>query len=124
LGPAGGGQRLPLRRRPGFLAFAPCLTPADFRCFFTTAQGWGTFAQQIADGRQAETLEVAWGELELKELAFAFEGTPAEVTVTADGQMVEVEWRYEKGQVHIGLAEPVTLVTGEALRVVIASGGR
>ena len=112
----------------GFLAFSPRLTPEDFRCFFITAKGWGTFAQQIADGRQVETLELTWGELELKELAFAFDmrmgRTPAEVTATAGGQMVKVEWRHEKGQMHISLVEPMTLVADEVLRVAIASGGR
>jgi hypothetical protein len=108
----------------GFLAFAPRLAPEDFRCFFVTAQGWGTFVQQISDGQQTERLEVVWGELKLKELAFAFEGTPTEVAVTAAGRAVEVAWQHEQEQVHISLAEPVTLVAGEVLRVAITSGGR
>lgn len=103
----------------GFLAFAPRLTPEDFRCFFVTARGWGAFAQQLAEGQQVETLEVAWGELELRELAFAFEGTPTEVRVAVGEQMVEAEWHQEGGQLHISLAEPVTVDAGEALRVAI-----
>lgn len=105
----------------GFLGFAPRLTPQDFRCFFITRQGWGTFTQQIAEGRQAETLAVAWGELELKELAFAFEETPVTVTVTAARRPVEVEWYHEKGQVHISLMGPVTFTASQVLRVVISS---
>jgi len=108
----------------GSLGFAPSLTPGDFRCFFVTAKGWGAFAQQIANGEQFETLEVAWGEVELKELAFALEEPPAGVTVTTTGQPTEVEWHYEKGQVRVSFVVPVNLAAGEVLRVAIALGGR
>ena len=107
----------------GFLGFAPGLTPEDFRCFFVTAQGWGAFAQQIANGQQLETLEVTWGEVELKELAFALEEAPAKVTVSTTGQPAQVEWHHEKGQVHISFVKPLTLAAGEVLRVAIALGG-
>ena len=105
----------------GLLAFAPRFTPETFRCFFITAQGWGVFIQQLAEGQQVETLDVAWGKLELRELAFAFEGIPTEVRVATGEQMVETEWHQEKGQVYIGLAEPVTLTAGETLKVTISS---
>ncbi|MEA3344829.1 MAG: GH116 family glycosyl-hydrolase [Chloroflexota bacterium] len=111
----------------------PFFTPQDLRCFFVTAQGWGTFAQQIAEGRQiacsrqaacgrqADALEIAWGKLELRELSFAFEGVPAGVTASAEGQPLEVEWRHEAGQVRISLMEPVTLGAGDVLSVAILS---
>jgi len=108
----------------GSIAFAPRLTWEDFRCFFVTARGWGTFAQRITEGQQVETLEIVWGELDLRALAFACEGAPAEVEVARDDQPVEVEWRHDQGQVNIRLRDPVTLAAGERLSVAIALGGR
>ena len=55
------------------LAFAPRLSPEDFRAAFTTAEGWGTFSQKDADGQRGTALRVAvvrvaWGKLQLKTL--------------------------------------------------------
>ena len=53
----------------GHLGFAPRLTPENFRCPFTTAEGWGTYAQQsqISDFKSEITLR--WGELRLSTLS-------------------------------------------------------
>ena len=37
----------------GHLAFAPRLTPEDFRAAFTTAEGWGTFSQKRDGGTRS-----------------------------------------------------------------------
>src|SRR5208283_3058445 len=68
----------------GYLAFAPRLSPENFRAAFTTAEGWGTFAQKDDDGRRKATVDVRWGKLALKTLALkAIAGTqPAKVKAT------------------------------------------
>ena len=47
----------------GYLAFAPRLTPEDFRAPFTTAEGWGTFHQKRDGNAQTEKIELRWGRL-------------------------------------------------------------
>ncbi len=53
------------------LAFAPRLSPDAFRAFFTTGQGWGTFAQSVQPATASAAIEMLWGALDLKSFAFA-----------------------------------------------------
>src|SRR6185369_17054236 len=48
------------------LTFAPRLTPEDFKCAFTTAEGWGTYHQQRAEVSQTHVIEVKHGKFQLK----------------------------------------------------------
>ena len=50
----------------GFLAFAPRLTPENFRAAFTTAEGWGTFSQKRQGGKQSIVIHLRWGSLRLR----------------------------------------------------------
>lgn len=71
----------------GKLAFAPKLTPEDFKCAFTTAEGWGTFAQQ--GGRCAVRLK--WGELMLNEFRVSPQVESAHgASMTLNGKAVDV----------------------------------
>jgi hypothetical protein len=47
--------------------FEPRLTPEDFKCAFTTAAGWGTFAQTKGASSKAE-LKLEWGKLKVSRL--------------------------------------------------------
>ena len=46
------------------------MTPHDFRAPFTAAEGWGTIAQKREGRQQHQSVEVRWGTLRLKTLAF------------------------------------------------------
>ncbi|MBK8978940.1 MAG: hypothetical protein IPM29_23820 [Planctomycetes bacterium] len=52
----------------GRLAFAPRLRPDDFRCAFTAAAGWGSFAQVRERGVQTARVELRHGRLRIAEL--------------------------------------------------------
>ncbi len=53
------------------LGFAPNLSPEDFKCAFTSAEGWGTFWQKRGAGTAECGLQVRWGQLRLKTMALA-----------------------------------------------------
>lgn len=53
----------------GHLGFAPRLTPEDFKCAFTGAEGWGTFAQKQDTASLRVGLTVKWGRLRLRTLS-------------------------------------------------------
>ena len=61
------------------LAFAPRLNAADFRCFFTTGSGWGTFSQKVARQDAVARIDLAGGALTLTELGLRIDlpGSPA-----------------------------------------------
>src|SRR4029453_5221615 len=50
------------------LAFAPRVNAGNFRCFFTTGSGWGTYRQTLARQEAKTSVELTPGTLKLKEL--------------------------------------------------------
>ncbi|TWU38308.1 GH116 family glycosyl hydrolase [Novipirellula artificiosorum] len=64
----------------GQIGFAPKQAAEAFRCFFSAAEGWGTFCQTRADGKQTATLKVKWGSVALNQ--FTLE-VPEEKKVTS-----------------------------------------
>jgi hypothetical protein len=101
------------------LGFAPKITPEDFRSAFTTAEGWGTFAQKRENGVQTERIAVRYGKLPLATLRFELpEGkTLQKATVNVAGKPTQIETKTEGHKVRLTLAEPVVLNENEELTV-------
>jgi hypothetical protein len=84
------------------IGFAPKLMPENFKCAFTSAEGWGSFSQKVEDGRLQATIMVRWGKLKLKTLALedaaansvqvSINGNAVQAKLTRDGQRVLIEW--------------------------------
>lgn len=53
------------------IGFAPKLSPENFKCAFTSAEGWGGFTQQTKNRKLKSEITVRWGKLRLKTLALA-----------------------------------------------------
>lgn len=64
----------------GRLAFAPRLSPSNFKCAFTTADGWGGYEQRFGDADGECKLHLKWGALRLR----SFQLTP-DPKLTVDG---------------------------------------
>ena len=91
----------------GFLAFAPRLTPDDFRAAFTTAEGWGTFSQTRGAKDQTVRLDLRWGRLTLKRLRLTLKPAhePRDIVVQLAGKRVPgVTARRRTGEDTIELA--------------------
>ena len=103
----------------GYIAFAPRLTPEDFRAGFITAEGWGSFAQKVVNGRQSAELDLRYGTLELKQLSLGqVKGTNASgVTVTVDGKPVGVKLSVDGHHYVTSFDTPVRLSAGQRLDV-------
>ncbi len=108
----------------GHLGFAPRLTPESFRAAFTTAEGWGTFAQKRDERSQQERIELRWGTLRLKSLAFAVPQTidRGEVRVQIGERAIDdIDVQFDAGRLLIRFGEEVTLGVGDVLQVAIGS---
>jgi hypothetical protein len=105
----------------GHLGFAPAISPEDFRAAFTAAEGWGTFAQKRNGTTQDEKIEIRWGQLKLKSLAFAVPGNlrRVKVNVTAAGKPVEIDYALNDGRLDIILKKDLILSEGQTLQVEI-----
>ncbi len=101
------------------LGFSPRITPDDFRTVFTAADGWGTYAQNRKDSQQHHTLDVKWGQVAIRSLAFELpEGRSVKsVMLRSDGGNVTVTISQQDQRVLIKLANEVVIPTGKKLTV-------
>jgi len=105
----------------GHLGFAPAVTPDDFRAAFTAAEGWGTFSQKRKGKTQHEQIELRWGRLALRSLAFEVPENfkPAEVTLTTGGKSSKCDYTLNDRRVEINLKDDLVLTPGQMLVVTI-----
>lgn len=101
------------------IGFAPRISPENFRCAFTSAEGWGSYAQTLAEEKLRAEIAVKWGKLRVETIALEAErGDAVRVMHGANG--VAAELTREGRRVRIRLKEPVELAAGEKLVVVLA----
>jgi non-lysosomal glucosylceramidase len=116
----------------GFLAFAPRVTPEDFRAAFTAAEGWGSFTQQYGRERFTAKLELRWGKLRLR--TFQVEVPPGWVPARleaslrtdgagnnggADSAALPAQLHVADRQVRIDFPDPLLLQAGQTLELLI-----
>lgn len=106
----------------GHIGFAPSLSPEHFRAPFTAAEGWGTF-DQSRDGRtQRERLEVKWGRLRVRTLAFTIpaEAVVASVAVSLGGQKAAARTAQDGRRVQITLETDAIVGEGRDLELALS----
>jgi len=105
----------------GHLGFAPRMTPENFRAAFTAAEGWGVFTQDRKGATQREQIEVRWGKLTLKSLAFEAPANfkSVKVAVTAAGKPLESDFTLKDGRLEIDLKEKIVLSRNQTIEVTI-----
>ncbi|MGO9476849.1 MAG: GH116 family glycosyl-hydrolase [Limisphaerales bacterium] len=101
------------------IGFAPRLTPEDFKCAFTSAEGWGTFSQQSETTNLNAQIAVKWGTLRLKTIALNFPAATS-ARVVLDGTPIQATMAKADGQVMLTFAEDVLVAAGQALEIRLA----
>ncbi len=97
------------------LRFHPRVSPARFRCLFSTGTSWGSYSQQSATGRLTAHLEVEGGGLELAVLRLPFGKQAATLSASVRGNVT-----VSAGEATIRFAEAVKLPAGEKLQLTLA----
>lgn len=110
----------------GHLAFAPKLSPENFKAAFTVAEGWGTFEQHCEDGGLRAIIRMHHGRLRLKSIGLELPEDARSVVATlrrgaADiAATAEVQGR----RVLLRLDPEVVLIAGETLETTIKTNPR
>jgi non-lysosomal glucosylceramidase len=100
------------------LAFAPRFRPDQFRTFFTTAAGWGAFAQEVEAGRQQARLELGGGTLALRTLELTVAAKQAaDVAARIAGKAIPATLELKDQQARIHFAPLLQLQAGEKLEL-------
>ena len=103
----------------GWLGFAPRISPENFRAAFTTAEGWTVFQQTRTDTEQRDEIEVRWGRLRMTRLSLETNGTARNVSVSLNGNPIEVASKVQKGQITVSLDKDAVLQAGEKLEAIL-----
>ncbi len=99
------------------IGFAPKLTPENFKCAFTSAEGWGSFAQKLDGGKLTAEISVRWGKLNLKTITLASDAHLAKVLHA--GQPVTASVMREGKRILITMENPVKISAGENLEITL-----
>ena len=103
----------------GHIGFAPRLTPENFRAPFTTAEGWGTYAQNFQLSTFNFQLSLKWGKLRLKTLALTppAGASPTRCAINAKGVPVSATFQLCDGRCLVTLDSDCVLVAGDTLGI-------
>jgi len=103
----------------GHIGFAPRLTPENFKCAFTSAEGWGTFSQ-TCDHRstQCEVL-LRWGKLKLNSISLSLpENAVAEkVRVKSNRNALQARFNQDKNAVMITFDATTELSANDQIKI-------
>ena len=103
------------------LGFAPKLTPENFQCAFTSAEGWGSFAQQLAGGQFQAHISIRWGKLKLQTLALEVpETTLASLQAELEGAKLPAQLERQGTRVILTLPAGTEIRTGQTLKITLA----
>jgi hypothetical protein len=112
------------------LGFDPAIYPENFRTFWTTGGGWGTFSQSSAEGNSERlTVDVRYGEITLKEFAFSLppslrNGTVSSIKATFGGRSLKASFKQDAGRIVAAFLQPSRIKAGEKLELDILSNHR
>jgi non-lysosomal glucosylceramidase len=103
----------------GYMAFAPRVSPDNFKSAFTAAEGWGSYSQKYSGQGLTAAIDLKYGKLSLKTLALV---PPAgskgdHATVTLDGKDVPTQSSLQNGRLLITFGSEVMLNAGQKLNV-------
>jgi hypothetical protein len=103
----------------GQIAFAPRLTPENFKAAFTTAEGWGSYTQRRSATSQYHCLALRHGRLSLQEFTCTIPSGARCAKVTAwvgkRKRLIPLMLSREDTQVRVRFQHPVLLQQGQEL---------
>ena len=103
----------------GVLSFNPKVTPENFRAAFITAEGWGSYSQELEDGNHNCTLELSYGKLILNQFNIHVQKESQVISVKINSKNHnEYEFNAVTGKLSL-LMNSIILNNEEKLEVVV-----
>ena len=100
------------------IGFAPKLSPENFKCAFTAAEGWGSYEQiKQRDALKAE-IAVRWGKLKLKTIALESTQTGS-ARIIQDGKNLPAQLKRDGKAVLLTLKKPVEIHQNQKIEITL-----
>jgi len=97
------------------LTIVPQIEQSNFRCFWSTGTGWGTFSIHQQTGSSVFSVKVLAGILKCRSCEVASSGTTA--TVKSSGRAVESQVRKQEERIVVTFSETVLVAEKDELRI-------
>jgi hypothetical protein len=106
------------------IGFAPRLTPENFKAPFTTAEGWGTYSQKIADETMRAELVVKYGKVSLRTMSLMPPAgkAPKKVSATLNGKTLIASLEKKNGKAQVVFESEISVEAGQQLEVALSLG--
>jgi non-lysosomal glucosylceramidase len=106
----------------GELGFAPKIKPEDFKGAFTTADGWGSFAQKIENGNHNGSILLNYGQLLLKNfnIELSTNTTLNNVLVYLGDTNIPLDFEVKGSRLNMKFKSDVIIKMNEKLRFEVA----
>jgi hypothetical protein len=101
------------------IGFAPRLTPENFKCAFTCAEGWGSYAQKIENGKMTAEISLRWGTLQLKTIALENKNAKSAL-VRFDGKTIPATFKSDESRILLSFGNHAKINAGQKIEVVLA----
>ncbi len=102
----------------GIVGFAPKLQEKNFRSFFSTAEGWGSFSQKRGGNTQTNLIELKYGALRLKQLELEVPSASLrDVKLELSGKDFPFDRKISDSRLVITFPGPLNLKPGSSIKV-------
>ncbi len=104
------------------IGFAPRISPENFKCAFTSAEGWGVFSQNLSAGKLEATLKVNHGRLRVRSVSLEFTptGRAASARVTINRKKIQASLAREDRRIMITLGTKTIVEAGQQMKITLA----
>jgi hypothetical protein len=108
----------------GYLAFAPRITPEDFKAPFVAAEGWGSFSQKIAGPKMTAEITLMSGRLRLQTLGLDIPHgqTLKHAQVLIGGRQIKAGLKQTGARIILELEQTLNMQAGEKVQIALACG--
>jgi hypothetical protein len=103
----------------GYIKFSPAWNAENFKAPFTSANGWGSYVQKKTGTKQLHTINLKYGELQLRELAFnkIGSGSVKSVSVMLGAQNIPVQLKQNGTELRIMSNKKINVKVNESLNI-------
>lgn len=107
----------------GYIRFAPKLSPSEFKAPFTSAKGWGSYAQSIAkDNKQTHNLTLQYGSLDLQSIGLekADNKKIKNLTVVLGNEKIPAQFKQDGKSILVQFDKKLNIDKNQILSISIA----
>ncbi|MGQ9597768.1 MAG: GH116 family glycosyl hydrolase, partial [Thermoproteota archaeon] len=105
------------------IGFSPKIFKGDFKCFFSTGSGWGSYRRELKPDLQKDVIEIKYGNLIIKQIKLDL-GRPTYKDISIRHSRtggIDFSYSSEKDRIVILLSKTILLEAGDFLEVSLRS---